>query len=64
MFTLADQDNDGKISYKVTWYDMILILDGNSEYAAHAYRKIGLLREKNTRFVTALEPIKSLKQMK
>ena len=35
MFTLADQDNDGKISYKVTWYDMILILDGNSEYAAH-----------------------------
>ena len=38
---------------------MVLIFDGNSEYVAHAWRKIGLF-EKNIRFVTALNLIKCI----
>ena len=40
------------------------ILDGNSEHVAHVGRKIGLFGEKEIKFLTALELIKCLKQIK
>ena len=43
---------------------MVLILDGNSESVAHAIRKICVFGEKKMRFMTALDLIKCLKQIK
>ena len=42
---------------------MVLIIDGNSEYVVHAWKKIGLFGEKKG-YVFALILIKCLKQMK
>ena len=42
---------------------MVLKLDGNSEHAAHAWRKKGFFEKKNP-IVTALDLIKRLKQFK
>ena len=36
---------------------IVLILDGNLEHVAHAWRQIGIAWEKNLRFVTLLELI-------
>ena len=41
----------------------VLVLDGNSQYVAHALRKKGLFRKKVC-FVTSLDLIKYLKQIK
>ena len=44
---------------------MVLILDGNSEYVAHVYRKIDLfVRKKKVRRVNPLKLIKCLKHIK
>ena len=42
---------------------MELILDGNSEYVAHAGRKLVLVK-KDIGFMTALDKIRSLKLLK
>ena len=42
----------------------LLILDGNSEHVAYAYRKRGLLEDEKIRFVTVLNLIKCIEQMK
>ena len=42
---------------------MVLISDCNSEDVAHAFRDMGLFREK-IQFVTALDLIKCLRQIK
>ena len=46
--------------------NMALILDGNLEHVtnAHAWRKIGFFREKKIGYVTVLDLIKGLKQIK
>ena len=43
---------------------MVLMLDGNSEHVPHARIKISLSGEKKILFVTALDLIKCLKQIK
>ena len=43
---------------------MVLILDGNSEHVAHAWRKMGPFGGKNIRFVTARDLIKCLEYIK
>ena len=43
---------------------MLHILDGNPEHAAHPWRKMGIFWRKNIQFSTALDLIKSLKQIK
>ena len=40
---------------------MVLVSDGNSGHAAHAWRKIGLFGGKQIRFATALDLMKCLK---
>ena len=36
-------------------YPMVFLLDGNSDYCAHAQRRMGLFGEKNVRFVTDVD---------
>ena len=43
---------------------MVLLLDGNSEFVAHAWRKIGLFSEKSTICECSLSKQKCLKQIK
>ena len=43
---------------------MVLILDGNAGHVAQACMKKVFLEKKKTRFVTALDLIKCLKQIK
>ena len=43
---------------------MVLILDDSSEHNAHAWRETDIFGEKKIRFVTALDLIKYLKQIK
>ena len=43
---------------------MALILNGNSEHVVHVFRKKGLSEEKKVIFVTALDLMKCLEQIK
>ena len=43
---------------------MVLVLDGNSEHVGRSCKKIGFFGEQKIRFVTALDKIKSLQQIK
>jgi len=59
--TKFDQ-NKAKCKYEWFWtlsllksLNMVLMVDGNSEHVAHAWRKIGLFEENKNRFVTALD---------
>ena len=47
-----------------TVYTMVLILAGNPEQVSRPCKKNVSFRRKNIRFVTALELIKGLKQIK
>ena len=43
---------------------MVLILDGASEHVAHTWMQIGLFGEKNEKFVTVLDRVECLNQIK